>query len=518
MIKNDSVQLKIGTLLSYAQMGLSVIIGLIYTPVMIRLLGKSEYGLYNTVSSTISMMSVLSLGFNSSYIRFYSKYKAEGDSKKLNKLNGLFLLIFLVIGSIAFLCGMFLSQNLHIVFDSGLTHAEYKTAKILMYILTINLAVSFPMLAFSSIISAHEKYIILKLIGILKTVGGPLVTLPLLLMGYRSIAMVSVTVSLSLIADVIYLVYVLVILKCKFSFGKVDEGLAKELSAYTLFIAIELVVDQINWNVDKILLARFRGTNSVAIYSVGYSLYSYYQLCSSSISGVFTPRIHKIVNSTIHDGRLQREKLTELFIKVGRIQFLVLALLASGIIFFGKSFIVSIWAGTGYDEAYYVALLLILPASIALVQNLGIEIQRAKNIHHFRSIVYAFMAMINVVVSYILCQKYGATGSAFGTAVSLILANGLVMNIFYHKRCNIDIILFWKNILRILVGFLPCFAVGWLLREFITISNIGDFAVCVLIYTLIYFISAWLLCMNDFEKRLISAPIKKFFIDGEDKK
>ena len=511
MIKNDSVQLKIGTLLSYAQMGLSVIIGLIYTPVMIRLLGKSEYGLYNTVSSTISMMSVLSLGFNSSYIRFYSKYKAEGSSEKLNKLNGLFLLIFIVIGSVAFLCGVFLSQNLHIVFDSGLTQAEYKTAKILMYILTINLAVSFPMLAFSSIISAHEKYVILKLIGILKTVAGPLVTLPLLLIGYRSIAMVSVTVTLSLIADVIYLFYVLVILKCKFSFGKVDEGLAKELSAYTLFIAIELIVDQINWNVDKVLLARLKGTSSVAVYSVGYSLYSYYQLCSSSISGVFTPRIHKIVISTMHDSRLQREKLTELFVKVGRIQFLLLFLLASGIIFFGKYFIVNIWAGNGYDESYYVSLLLIIPSSIALIQNLGIEIQRAKNIHRFRSIVYIFMALINVVVSYVLCRKYGATGSAFGTALSLVLANGLIMNIFYHKRCNLDIIFFWKNILRMFAGLLPSFVVGYLLCKFITISNIFDFALCVLVYLLTYCMSAWLFCMNEFEKRLITTPIKRAF-------
>ena len=72
---NNSSQLKAGAIISYIQMGLSVIVGLLFTPVMIRTLGQSEYGLYNTVASTISMLSILRLGFDNSYIRYFAKYK-----------------------------------------------------------------------------------------------------------------------------------------------------------------------------------------------------------------------------------------------------------------------------------------------------------------------------------------------------------------------------------------------------------------------------------------------------------
>ena len=89
-------QRKLGSIISYVQMALGVIVSLIYTPYMIKILGQSEYGLYNTVASTISMMSVLSLGFNSSYIRYYSRYKEEQDTDSIYKLNGLFVLIFSV--------------------------------------------------------------------------------------------------------------------------------------------------------------------------------------------------------------------------------------------------------------------------------------------------------------------------------------------------------------------------------------------------------------------------------------
>lgn len=501
-------QLKVGTIISYLQMAIQIIIGLAYTPIMIRLLGQSEYGLYNTVSSTIAMLSVLRLGFNNSYIRYYSIYKKNNDKKSIECLNGLFITIFGIIGIIALLCGLFLTNHLTLVFSTGLNAKEYGIAKVLMLLLTVNLAISFPMSVFSNIISAHEKFVFLKCMGILQTVMGPLITLPLLLMGYRSIAMVTVTLVVSLIVDFSYVWYVLIILKNRFTFSKIESDLFKDLFAYTLFIAIELIVDQINWNIDKILLARYKGTTMVAIYSVGYSLYTYYQTFSSSISGVFTPRIHKIVNSDISI-KEQRKELTDLFTRVGRIQFLILALIASGIVYFGKYFIVKIWAGKGYEESYVVAVLLIITASIALIQNLGIEIQRAEFKHQFRSIVYLGMAIVNLVLSIILCQKYGAIGSAIGTAVSLVIANGFIMNIYYQKKCNIDIIYFWKSIGKLSLGLVIPVMVGIIMKMFINAKVLMVYILEIMVYVMIYIFSMWKIGMNEYEKELFRSLLLK---------
>lgn len=502
-------QIKIGSILSYLQMAINVIIQLVYTPIMIRLLGQNEYGLYNTVASTISMLSILSLGFNSGYIRYYAIYKKNNDKESICKLNGLFLIIFLIIGFIGFLCGLFLSFHLDLVFDQGLTAEEYAKARIMMLLLTVNLAFSFPMSVFQNIISAHENFIVLKLLGMIRTVFGPLITLPLLLLGYRSIAMVAVTVSVALFVDVMYFIYVIFKMKEKFLFHDFERGIFRSLFAYTVFIALNTVIDQINWNIDKLLLGRFRGTGEVAVYSVGFTLYQCYMLFSTSVSGVFTPKIHKLVNSTKDDPNRQRIALTSLFTKVGRIQFLILGLVASGIVFFGKYFIVDIWAGVGYDNAYYVAVILIIPSSIALIQNLGIEIQRAENKHQFRSIVYLVMAVINLGLSIVLCQKYGAAGSAFGTAISLIVANGIIINIYYNHKCNIDIPFFWKNILRQALGMIAPIIVGIILINSITIDSVIKFLVCTGVYTFVYSLSMWLIGMNEYEKELIIKPIKK---------
>lgn len=500
-------ELKWGAILSYAQMILNVVIGLTYSRYMIRILGQSEYGLYQTIVSTISMLSILNLGFNSSYVRYYAKYKQNNDRASIYRLNGLFLLIFTVIGLIALICGAYLTTHLRLVFDNGLTPAEYDLARKLMVLLTINLSLSFPMSVFGTIISANERFVFLKLLGMLRTVVGPLVNIPLLLMGFRSVGLVVSSLAFSLVTDVIYIYYVIAKLDNKFYFTKFEKGLFRSLFTYTFFIAINMVVDQINNSIDKVLLGRFIGTTSVAVYSVGMSLYSYYMTISTSVSGVFTPRIHAIYNATA-DAQQRDRNISDLFIRVGRIQFLILMLFASGLVIFGKQFI-RFWVGDGYDESYYVLLLIMIPASVPLIQNLGIEIQRAANKHQFRSIIYLGMAICNLILTIYLCQIYGAVGAAFGTGISLILANGIIMNIYYYKALNLDIPGFWRAILHQLLGLLPAFAIGAVIKRYAPTDSVLSMLSFIIVYTACYGVCVWFLSMNEYEKGFVMDPIKK---------
>ena len=71
-------QLKAGVVLSYITTAVSIVIQLVYMPVMIKLLGQSEYGLYSLVSSVVSYLSLFSLGFSGAYVRcFAMSYKKK---------------------------------------------------------------------------------------------------------------------------------------------------------------------------------------------------------------------------------------------------------------------------------------------------------------------------------------------------------------------------------------------------------------------------------------------------------
>lgn len=498
-------ELKVGSLLSYGQMAASILVTLIYTPLLIKFLGQSEYGLYNTVLSVMTMLSVLSLGFHSGYIKYYAKYKHQHDEISIYKLNGLMLIVFCMIGLIALCCGTFLTFNLKFVFGQGLSREELVIARMLMLILTINLTISFPTIVFSQIIAAHEKFIFLQSVQIFRTVVSPLLTVPLLYLGYGSVAIVVVTVLISFLMDMMFLYFVIFKLQNKFIFSHFEKGLFQSLFTYTSFIAINLIIDQINWNLDKVLLGRFCGTIAVSIYAVGSIIHACFQRFSTAISGVFTPRIHRIVASS---DATKWAQLTNLFTKVGRIQFLILGLVATGFLFFGRSFI-KLWAGNGFQEAYIVALLLILPVLIPLTQNLAIEIQRAQNKHQHRSIIYFFIALLNIILTLILCPKYGATGAALATAISMCMGEGLVLNIYYHKTCHINMFVFWKHILRLSLGLTVPMGMGILICRYVSLNTFSQFLIWSGLYAGCYILSMWVLGMNQYEKDLIKKPLQQ---------
>lgn len=495
-------QLKYGAILSYVQMTLGVVIGLLYTPYMIRMLGKNEYGLYSTVSSTISMLTILNLGLNAGYIRYFAKYKVDNDNDSIAKLNGLYLVIFSIIGVIALVCGLVMAFNLDFIFSEGLTPDEYVTARILAILTTINMAVSFPASTFSTIISAHEKFVVLKSLAMIRTALTPAIMLPILYSGYKSIAMVAVTVILSFIVDISYYVYCRKILKIKFRFDGLDKTLLKSLFAYTFFIALNSIIDQLNWNTDKCVLARFNGTAAVAVYSVAYSLIMFFMNISISISSVFTPRIHTFINESKNDSDKLQKDLTDLFVKIGRLQFLLIALVVSGFWLFGRQFIFY-WVGVEYEDSYYIMLVFMFSLFIPLIQNLGIEIQRALNRHQFRSIVYIITAIGHLVLSIMICPKYGAIGCAIGNAISLLIGSGVVINVFYHKCCYINIFTFWKVVFKMAIGLIPPVAFMLLAKEYSNFDTIPVYVSGIFAYTVIYCISMWLFAMNDYEKSLI---------------
>lgn len=289
----------------------------------------------------------------------------------------------------------------------------------------------------------------------------------------------------------------------RFVFHGFRFGLLKEMWIFTFFIFLNQIIDQVNWSIGKFLLGRLAGTTAVAIFGLGAQINSMYLQFSTSISNVFVPKVNRIV-ATSDDNR----ELTKLFTKVGRVQFIILALIFTGFIFFGQPFMI-FWGGEGYADSYYIALWLILPVTVPLIQNLGIEIQRAKNKHQARSIVYFCIAIANVLISIPLIQSVGTVGAAMGTGISLICGNIIFMNWYYQKHIGLDMFYFWKSISMFIPGLvIPCI-IGVLIMRFVTINSLIVLGLWIALYAIVYCLSMYFLGMNNEEKQMVMGPIRK---------
>ena len=120
-------QIRAGVLLSYVQIALNLLVSLVYTPVMLRLLGQSEYGIYTLASSTIAYLGLLNFGLSSSYVRYFTRYRENGDEQGVAQLNAIFLLVYTVIAAVALCAGLVLAWNVPALFGEKLTAAETRT-------------------------------------------------------------------------------------------------------------------------------------------------------------------------------------------------------------------------------------------------------------------------------------------------------------------------------------------------------------------------------------------------------
>lgn len=499
---NSTRQIKIGTVLVYAKMISGAVINFVYIPILLSILGKTEYGIYSSCASIIGYLTILDFGFSGAYVRFFSKYSQSKDEGKIRKLNFMFLLIFVLIGLIICVCGALIAFNVEAILGNKLNDDEIALARILLMLMTVNMAITMPSSSFSAFIASREKFIYQRGMELLKTICNPFLTIPVLIMGKGSVGVVMVTTLLTIIVFVCNIIYTLKCIKIKFAFGKLEFGMFKEIFAFSFFVFLQMLMDQINWQIDKLILIRISGSIPVAFYSVGSQINSYYVLLAGTFSNSFIPRIHRLVEEKMYG------EINDLFIKIGRLQFFISIYIFSTFLLFGKAFI-RFWVGQGYSSSYYVAVLLMFPIVIALSENIGIEILRAENRHGLLNIIYCFNCLGNIIITIPLCMKYSEIGSALGTCISMFLGQVIIANIYYFKVGHIDVLRFFKQIVKITISLSLAFIIGIVLTIVCNTFIWYRFLLVFIIYTVIFAIMTYFIAMNGYEKNMINTLIAK---------
>ena len=497
-------ELKVGALLSYVNLAITCIIPLLYTPIMLRMLGQAEYGLYSLSNSVISYLSMLNFGMGSAVIRYVAKARAGGDEEEVEKIVGLFAAIYIVLALLVIIVGFTLTIFADTWFAQGLTEDEIGRLRILMIIMSLSTAISFPVSVYSSVAVAYEKYIFRRLFDMVATIASPVLNLVVLFMGKGSIGMALVGLLIQIAYAPVFIGYCTKKLNLRVRFRNLPFSMLKDIWSFSAFVFLSTIVDMLYWSTDKVLIGALMGSVAVAVYNVGGVFTSMLQQMTSAISGVFTPRVTIMVTKNTPP-----QVLSDLLIRIGRLQYLIVAFILSGYIVFGRIFI-HFWSGDEYQDAYIVALLTMIPLAIPLIQNIAFSIILAQKKHQFRAIIYAVIAVINVVTTYLAIPRFGIIGAAVCTAIAFFFGNGLIMNIYYYRVTKLDIPRFWKNIISMSVVPVIFLIVGYIIvNKLIPVKGILEFLIEIVIYSIFYGVFTWIFTMNKYERNLFFDLIKR---------
>lgn len=496
-------QTKMGASLSYVMMFLSNILGLVLVNIMIKSLG-SEINVYNLIGSLAAVMLVMDFGMSSTTSRYVAKYQAQENHKQEENFIATSLIVYAVISVMVIIIGISVSAFIDDIYKSKFSVDELNLAKTMFLILVGNLALSLPLNCFSGIMNGYENFVLPRVLSIIRVLVRFTLIVVLLNSGYKTIMIVIVDTILNLSMQFIIMLYVLFKMRVKIKLHKFDFPFLKEISAFSVLIFLTMVYDQIFWKVDQMIVGKMISPDAVSICAFGVMLNTYYMRFSTAISEVFLPRVTAMVTKGA-SGRA----LSDFMIKLGRIQLLVLSLVLCGVILFGRNFY-HMWTGDFTDTSYLICIIIMIPLTIPLIQNTGIAILRAMNKHAFRSKVYFIIAIANIFATILMVRYIGILGAPIATALSLTVGNIIIINIYYNKVIGIEVMRFFKETI---LKFLPLIAVslaaGFLITNFLLAETILSMILCIVLFTTIYIVLAYLMTMNDYEKQLALRAIKK---------
>ena len=500
-------QRKLGIFLSYLNITLQSLLGFLYIPILLHYIGKSEYGLYQLMGSLIAYFGIMDFGLSAAVIRFYAKYLALKDRVGMENILAIALRCYGAVMGVMLIAGGAVYTMLDAAFSGSMTAGEVAEAKDIFLLLLLNIVITLSTMVFRSVINAHERFLFLKGMETVQLVLQPMLVVLLLMHHPSAFSVALVQTGLNLVLSFARVYYCFAKLHVRIRYHYWSHELMVSFRRLALSVFAVTLIDQVFWKTNQIILGVISGTAAVAVYSIASLIYMNYMALSTAISGVYLPHVTGMVAR-----KEPISNLSELFIQIGRWQYYLLALVATGFIIFGKQFI-ALWAGSGFEDSYIITLLIILPFTVDLIQNIGLAIMQAMNRYDFRARIYFLTGVLNLILAIPLGIKYGGIGCAVATGISMIVGNGFIMNWYYAKEIRLAIDSFWRQIGRISLVTGVCLVIGYVANIYLLPQRgIVPFVLKAAMYTILYMVMIYAFAMNQMEREKIQAVLRKLHI------
>jgi O-antigen/teichoic acid export membrane protein len=488
---------KTGIVLGQISIALRNALGLLLIPFIIHHVGVNNYGVYSLVSSLALYLVILEFGLSNTVVRYLSKYNAENNKAAESQFLGMMLSIYVVICCLVISAGLTLWYFMPALFSEGLTPLEITLLQQSFLILLVNIIITLMANSFTGVITAYEKFTFQMSSQIVLFLIRCSAVFFALVLGYGVLVIVAIDTVINALHTLLKLFYVFFRLKVRIHFIRPNIKLLKEVFIYTGFIAIGVIINQINWRLDNFILGVLTNSQTLGVFNIGLQLILSYIAFASAISNVFTPKLFKMVTL-----KANLTELTQELINIGRLQMMVLGFVLSAFIVFGALFI-QLFVGDEFALAYWVALLPMLPFTFVLAQTSATSILQAMNKHKTRSLLLLATAVINIVISVLLVKNIGLLGASIGTCFSLVIGELLLVNIYLVRSIGIDMVSFYRIIIRSTVpGIIFTSCLGWLISPYISATWFGLILGCLMLF-IIYFTFLYLFTFSAVEKDYI---------------
>lgn len=494
-----------GAILSYVGILVNVVVALLFTPFLVSSLGQAGYGLLSIVVAFMAYLNMLDFGLNDSLLRYFVGHRKdrEATSGFFGRMFGVYILI----AGLILLAGHGIAAAFPLIFAATMSPEEIALLASMIKVMSVGAAVLIGLNPVSALIYAHERFVFMRSVEMLITLGSTGAMVVVLMQGYGPFEVAVVTALGKVVQALLSLSYAVVVLKLRPRISRPDWPELRGVAIYAAPIFVSVVVGQAFWKLDNILIGAILGAAPVAVYAIGVTFNKYFMSFATAISRIVAPDVIRRM-----DAGADAATLTDLMIRISRIQALALLLILGGLIVFGQRFL-TLWLGPAYSISYYVMLAVLCPFALEMTGNARNLILQVKGLYWHKSTITAVMAALNIPLTILLLHLWGVVGGAISTGLA-VLAGYVMIALVLRFRVGLSMWRYWRETAR---GILPIFValiVAGLVLEPLLPGGWMGLLLGAAVFTGAYAIAMGLFAVNGYERDLIRRVLVQARVRG----
>ena len=493
-----------GILISYLKIASNMVCGVVLSAVLLRMLGDTEYGIYQTVAAFANNLILLEFGVGTVMTRNLSlcrgRHAPEEEIRRQISTNwtltGLLSLLLLA-------ASMLFYTLIPVIYSHSLSPEEIRHGQNIFVFIAGHLFLNFLIHTVNAVIFAFEDYTYGSLQSIARNLCRMILLVVLLCFSRNAVVIAVTDLVLSGVCFGVSWLYCGRKLKVKLRFGKCDPAILRSSLPLALAVFLQGVVTQANSNVDKVLIGIMLSPEEVSLYSVALYIYSVFSSLVNVAASMYTPTVTQKVGQGLSGRELARQLVTPC-----RLTALTGGLVLFGFAAVGRQFVCLLY-GKAYQIAWPLALILITPAYLDAVLGVLVYVLDAMNRRMVRSMVLFATTVVNVLLTVVCLRSWGVVGATVATAVCTLIGPVAVMDLYYKKALNTPVLWLFYRAFR---GILPYLVLGCgigLAAGRLMESNLSGFLVGGVVFVLISLGGYGLFGMEEEEKTFVRKILGK---------
>ena len=508
-----STKVAINIIASFTRVVINAAVTIIATRIALRVLGASDYGLYNLLAGTVALLSFINGALGISAQRFFSIAIGAQDDTKLNRYYNASLSIHCVLGVVIILLLLVIKGPLfnHVL---NIEDGQMSIGMAIYDIMVISSAITVITIPYSAIMNAHEDLVMMAVSDIISC----------FIKLFAAVILLYIDHHLLMVYSLIMLGAAFVKAAIEFTWSKIKyiEVKAHFASLFDFYILKEML-GFVGWTTlgsfavvvrnqgVAIVLNMFFGTVINTAYGIANQVNSLVLSFATTLTSVFSP---VIIQSK---GGGQEERMRSIAVFSSKLSFFLSSFLALPILVF-LSQILHVWLGEYPSQTYEFCFLIVLSFLVLqLYPGINRAIYASGNIKGYQIALSVILVSI-LPIGYLLFRIAFPSYSIL--IVMLISQIGTVIATFYFgaRDCGFN-----QKELYINVVLKPVFCFLFYLSLFLIIEHkfwgpsiqdagILEVVLMVISYSLIiliaYTISYIFIVLNGYEKSIIKQMIK----------